>query len=465
MITAIDSKVMDANSEALGVGVDTLMDNAGKAVADLILERFPDSRVAIFCGRGNNGGDGLAAAFYLKNASVFMIDGDDMRSEASKKMLSRLRCPVSDFTGKEDGFDVLVDAALGTGISGTLRPAYDRCVDFCNGFEGVIVSIDVPSGFGTVKQVVPDITVSMVDSKEGMNEENSGEIVIADIGMPLEASYMVGPGDLLRYPVPKEGSRKGDNGRILIIGGGPYFGAPAMSAKASMRAGADYVRIATPEESFDEIAGWCPEFVMHKLQGDVLSQSHLSTVLGICKDVDAVVIGPGLGRADDTVKAVREFVTKCPLPMVIDADGLFALGRDFRIGRDDVVVTPHLGEFRNLGGKDRDPGDVMDLADRLGCTVVLKGKEDMVSDGDRIRLNGTGCAAMTSAGTGDVLAGTIGGLLSKGMGAFDAACLGAYLAGRAGELAFQKFSYGLIATDVADDVAVALKQGLDRVGL
>ena len=468
MISSLDSKVMDANSEALGTSVLTLMDNAGKAVADLLRERFHGQRFIIFCGHGNNGGDGFATAIHLaeEDVSVCIIgDPSKVRPGAASTYLSELGCPVVQFDPNNRDYDVLVDAVLGTGTKGKLRPEIETYIDYTRKFQGPIVSIDVPTGIGSPKSVIPDITITMHDVKEGMDEKNSGEIVVADIGIPEKAYTHTGPGDLYRYPIPTKDSHKGANGSLLVIGGGPYYGAPAMAAMAAMRTGVDLVTIATPESSYHEVAAQSPVLMVRKLRGSTLCHDHVKELLKMSEVCDAVLIGPGLGRDEHTFEAVKEFVSLCRKPLVIDADGLNALGTDFNAKGPQTVLTPHSGEYLRIGGSSKDPEDVRKTSSRLGCTIVLKGRYDIISNGDSVKINGTGTPGMTTGGTGDVLAGIIGGLLAKGMDAYEAGYLGAYISGKAGELAFNKFSYGMIATDVIDRIPKALKNGFDRLGL
>ncbi|MDR3282380.1 MAG: NAD(P)H-hydrate dehydratase [Candidatus Methanoplasma sp.] len=464
MITALDSAVMDANSEALGVGVARLMGNAGAAVAEVLKERFHGKRVLFVCGVGNNGGDGIVAASLTPPDTTevaLLRPAAEIRSLYAREALSKLRCPVSALEGSiPTGFDVLVDCALGTGASGNLREPYRSYISLTRAFRGAIVSVDVPSGLGTDISVEPDITITFHDFKQGMNESNSGEILIKDIGIPKDAYQRVGPGDMLRYPIPRNDSHKGDNGRLLVIGGGACHGAPAMAAMAALRVGADIVRVAVPEGSSLQVASFSPVFVVKELGGEVLSLRHVDYLLKLAVDHDAVVIGPGLGTAPETVETVKVFISQCDVPTVVDADGLNALGKGFRTD-GDVILTPHTGEFARLGGDVEDKhASASELARRTGATILLKGPEDIIADGPLVRVNGTGTPAMTGAGTGDVLSGIVGGLLSKGLGTFDAASLGAYISGKAGELAFSKLSYGMIATDVIARIPKVLRDGL-----
>ena len=456
-MSPLDSRVMDANAEALGVSVTELMGNAGKAVAEFIEKRYPGRSVLFVCGPGNNGGDGFAAASLMdpKLASVALLKKpSEIHTDAAWHYYNELRCPVIDYSKADlSAYDVVVDCALGTGMRGNVREPY-RSFIVGSAELRTVVSVDVPSGLGSDVSVHPVATVTFHDLKEGMSRENSGEIVIADIGIPAEAVDATGPGDMLRYPVPGKGSHKGQNGRLMIVAGGPYFGAPVMSSMSALRTGADIVRLYTPESIFDTVAGTNPALMVTKLPGDRLTAESVEFLLSESESYDAVLIGPGLGTDQDTVDAVRSFVSSCRIPMVIDADGITAVvGMEFN---GNVVLTPHHNEFRRLGGTCC-PNE---LAERLGAVVLLKGATDEISDGRRTRLNRTGTPAMTGAGTGDVLAGATAALLSKGMTPFDSACLAAYICGKAGEYAFEDKSYGLIATDVIDEIPHVLRDGL-----
>ncbi|MCL2333680.1 MAG: NAD(P)H-hydrate dehydratase [Candidatus Methanoplasma sp.] len=462
MITALDSAVIDANCEAMGVSVSHLMANAGAAVASVLLTRFPGKRIAFICGAGNNGGDGISAADVMneqKNVTVYLVKPREaIKSNNIRSILSNLTCEIRDLSDFEpDLHDILVDCVLGTGASGEVKPPSGKAIEIINKFKGTVVSVDVPSGLGTKLSVRPDITIALHDIKEGMTKENSGEIIIKDIGIPMEAQEGIGPGDMLRYPIPSKNSHKGSNGKLLIIGGGPYYGAPAMSALAAMRVGVDIVRLAVPENCTPLIASFSPVLMISGLSGNILKLEHLDRLLELTKLHNAVLIGPGLGTSAETAETVRQFTKKCTLPMVIDADGLTAIGKDFK-SSGKTVLTPHSREFEGLGGNALSAIEpTKHLAKATNSAILFKGRTDWVSDGKKLRYNTTGSPGMTTAGTGDVLAGIVGGLLSKGMNCFDAAAVGAFISGKAGEYAFDEKSYGMIATDVIDNIPKVLK--------
>lgn len=457
MMSSLDSRVMDANAEALGTSVTELMGNAGRAVADYLGKRYPGKRILFVCGPGNNGGDGFAAASMMDAAEVsvaLLKKPSDIHTDSAWHFYSELKCPIIDYAKVDlDAYNVIVDCALGTGMKGNVREPY-RSFIIASHMVSEVVSVDVPSGLGSDVSVHPKATVTFHDLKEGMDRDNSGEIMIADIGIPAAAVDDVGPGDMLRYPLPVKDSHKGQNGRLMIIAGGPYYGAPMMAALSSLRVGTDIVRLYVPESVAGIVSTASPVLMVTPLPGNRLKPESVDELLEESEKYDAVLIGPGLGTADDTAEAVRAFVSGCRRPVVIDADGITAVvGMTFD---GEVVLTPHHSEFRRLGGS----CCTNELAERLNAVVLLKGANDEISDGRKTRLNRTGTPAMTGAGTGDVLAGAVAGLLSKGMSTFDSACLAAYICGKAGEYAFGDKSYGLIATDIVEEIPHVLRDGL-----
>jgi len=452
MISPLDSRVLDANSESLGVEVDVLMANAGEALADVITDLYSGKRILFVCGTGNNGGDGYVAARLLEaDVAFFKEPRTAPAMNAFRKLDNR---PIQFDEKILYEYDVIIDCVLGTGVSGKVREPYAGYIRAVNASKKTILSCDVPSGFGTDIAVKPDVTVTFHDVKEGMDEKNCGSIIIADIGIPPEAYEFVGTGDMIRYPVPDKEAHKGQNGRLLIIGGGPYTGAPSLAGMAALRVGTDLVHIATPESSFQTIASASPSFIVHRLPGDHLSDGSVKELIELSKGMDAVLIGPGLGTDDSTRKAMKEFVNGCEVPMVVDADGITALAGS--VPKKNIIFTPHRGEYKTLAG-DKVPERT---ASEMSCIIVLKGPEDIITDGTRTRKNRTGTSAMTVGGTGDVLAGTIAGLLAKGMSPFDAGCLGTYICGKAGGKSFDEFSYGLLATDIIDNIARVLREEL-----
>jgi len=476
MLTFTKIKVLDLNSEYLGVSTLTLMENAGFVVADEVTKNFDaDKRIAILCGTGNNGGDGFVAARYLMDRSdvkVFLVrPASAIRSYISRVNLEKVEEISCLYEGNDlSRFDIIIDAIYGTGLEGNIEDPGKTAIEKINASGAIVVSIDVPSGMGTTSAVRPYMTVTMHDIKEGMSESNSGRIVVRDIGIPEEAVTHVGPGEFLRYPIAREESHKGDNGRVLVVGGGPYTGAPFLAAMGAYRIGADLVRVATPSTCAATIASYSPSMIVHPLPGSILTEADVETALAVAEEVDSVVIGPGLGRDGRTMLAVRTFVEECHKPMVVDADAFHALAKDLGpLKGKRGIITPHAREYETLTGASLPEGRkeraevVKKLAKELGITVLLKGPVDIISDGLEVNFNKTGNPGMTVGGTGDVLAGISAGLLAKGVKSCRAARMAAFTSGMAGDLAFDKLSYGMLATDVLDQVPIVLKRCLENL--
>jgi len=471
-------KVLDINAAYNGVRTITLMERAGEAVAKYVVENYPPgSRIAVLCGKGNNGGDGFVAARHLMRGmrpDVCLVEPEDeIATELARANLYLVRgvarpAKYVDFRQ----YDLFIDAMLGVGLKGRPREPYAGIIKTLNRVKKPKVSVDVPSGWPSDLAVRPDVTVTFHAPKTGMSKKNSGKVVVVDIGIPREAETFCGPGDFSLLPSRKKDAHKGDSGRVLVIGGGPYSGAPAFTGMAAMRSGIDLVFVATPEPAATPVAIYSPNLIVKALTGSVLGPEHVDGLLTMSKDFDAVAIGPGLGDARQTVLAVQRFVSKCRKPMVIDADAISACGAKLNVlkGRT-AVLTPHAGEFKRLTGKtvpgddmDRRTGMVLDAAAKLKATIVLKGPVDVVSDGRYVKLNGTGNDAMTVGGTGDVLTGIIAGFVAQKATPYAAARMGVFTAGLAGDLAFEERSYGLLATDVIDKVPIVLRRYLLAVG-
>ena len=472
MIDAIEARVVDLNSEALGIPGSQLMENAGRLSAEFIMSLSKPSKIVIICGTGNNGGDGAVIARYLDEAGwrvtlALVKLKSNTRTNTSSTNIFKLSSSVTIIENANPeilaSHPFIVDAMLGIGLKAAPREPYATWIRLINASKAKIISIDVPSGLGTELAVKPSITLSMHDSKSGMNADNSGQIEIIDIGIPKEAADFVGPGDMAHYPIPKTKSHKGQNGHLLIIGGGPYTGAPALSAFAAHSIGADLVTIATPESSASVIASYSPNFIVRPLPGKFLGPQHQAMIAEHIEAADAVLIGPGLGREPDTVEAVRKLIACIDKPLVIDADGLFAMSSE-EIFKVPTVLTPHTREFGRMGGsQELDEASVYNLAGKLNATIILKKSIDIISDGQHIKKNRTGNPGMSVGGTGDVLAGIVGALLSKGVKPFEAARMGALMSGHSGDLAFQKVGYSLTATDVIACIPTVLSRHLSRL--
>lgn len=266
-------------------------------------------------------------------------------------------------------------------------------------------------------------------------------------------------------PRRHEWDRKGDHGRVLVVGGSRrYHGAPALCALSALRAGADIAVVAAPESAADVIASFSPNIITEPLAGDYLNPHDVQKLLSLAEGFDAVIIGNGLGRMADTGKAVREFLRKLRRPCVIDADALHLISDEKRLLRKGWIVTPHAGEFYSLSGHEVG-GSVearvkaaMKFSMEFRCTVLLKGHRDVIADGKEVFVNSTGNPFMTVGGTGDVLAGICGAFLGMKMKPLDAAAAAAYVCGAAGDRAAASIGQGLLATDVIERIPMVLRR-------
>lgn len=505
--------VTDYNCEFLGLSRLCLMESAGKSLAEevgkIAVYTFSKPvKVVIFTGSGGNGGDGFVAARYLLNrgydVDIYMLK-DNIRSPYSKKnleilqnmkpRLSRLNIynlktleeiNVCEVAKSEDSEFIIVDGLLGTGISGKLQTNIKRAIEIINESKGIKISVDVPSGMdpltGEVSDlaVIPDYTISFHKIKDGVRnaeEEVVGGLVTADIGIPFEAEYFVNYGDFLRLKNRSADSHKGNNGRLLIIGGSAdYSGAPAIAGMAAIGAGTDLVYVASPQKAADAIKSTSPDLIVKSLNGDKLSLEHADDILQLSEKVDAVLIGPGAGIDDDTSKLFNVLVAKIKKPVVLDADALKQVESSLIKNREDIILTPHIFEFKsffNVGGDlrlDIDSYDFRKVDDnitefqqitrQIKGTVIVKGQHDLILSGTKFRINKSGNSGMTVGGTGDALAGITASLLSNGLNAFDSACLGVFINGLAGDEAFKKKGNGFSATDLVSYIGSVIKNGL-----
>jgi ADP-dependent NAD(P)H-hydrate dehydratase / NAD(P)H-hydrate epimerase len=467
---------LDLNAEELGVPVSQLMARAGKALASVVQSRMGPRGSALFvCGKGNNGGDGFAAAYLLHRAGrqvriLLAEPREAVTSPAARLYLDLLpKESVEVWRGRWapawSEASVVVDCLLGSGSVGDPRPPYDALIRAVGRMRrrARIVSCDIPSGLGTGVAVRPHETVTFHAAKEGMTARNSGRIHVAPIGIPRAAETDIGLGDLDQaYPRPRPDSHKGDNGVVLVVAGGPYLGAPYYAGLSAYRTGADLVHACLPEEAARIVAGYGPHLMVHAVEpGSRLTPMGLPGILEWMDRATAMLVGPGLGSDPLTREAAGQVLAEAArrgLPTVVDADGLDALTPALleRHGKR-MVLTPHSKEFLDLARTAPTEASVHAYAGRNGgVTVLWKRQGAFVTDGARRKWCRRGHPTMTVGGTGDVLAGAVATLLAKGVPPFEAAAAGAYLTGSAGELAAALRSWGATATDVLEAIPAVL---------
>jgi len=491
----------------VGVASIVLMENAGRQVVAAIDSAFADldeRRVAILCGKGNNGGDGFVVARTLHHrgidVSLFLIGQvGDVRGDARVNLdiLGRLGITVVEIAdqGQWDlhsseiaQHELIVDAIFGTGLTAPLTGIYETIVADINDLPIPVVSIDLPSG---ASADLADLPGSVIDAALTVAlgapkiphvlppaEELVGQVVIADIGIPLDVIETVeGPRiELLTreriraYITPRaRDAHKGDFGHVLIVGGSlGKTGAAILAAQGALKAGAGLVTIATPRRCQPMIAAYAPEYMTLALEEAVdgtIGAFDMEQLMAVAADV--ILVGPGLGRSAGVRDAVRELL-RGETPLVLDADALNAVSDEpaLLIGREGrpLILTPHPGEMARLVGAST--ADVQ--ADRLGIArdfasthsvyLILKGHRTLIAAPDgRVFVNPTGTPGMATGGTGDVLGGMIAAWLAQLLDA-DAACnLAVYLHGVAGELAdADEGEVSMTATDLVAHIGDAI---------
>lgn len=496
-ITSREMRALELNAEYFGVSQLQLMENAGRNVALEIASRFkPDKSVTVFCGLGGNGGDGFVAARHLSamGFKVKVILAGKAKEISNKAALENWRAlqflkesitihEVYDSTLIPDvNAEVVVDALLGTGTKGKLKPPIQQLVEKINLSNAFKVAVDVPTGIdsdtGEVlgNAVKANLTITFYKTKRGLENarEYVGELVVKDIGLPKELEKYAGPGDValaLRRRVPE--SRKGDYGRLLVIGGSETFsGAPALVALAALRTGVDLVYVAAPWKTAHDISAMSPDLITIKLDGDHLNITNIPPLRTYVERADAVVLGPGLGlhtETKDAVKTLIEIAESACKPLLLDADGLKAFAEFKRKLTVPSVLTPHAGEYTIMTGRKLPENltdkasEVQKTAAELSAVLLLKGPVDIIADEKRLKLNFTGNPGMTVGGTGDVLSGIVGAFLAQDADPFEAAVAGAFVNGVAGDFVFEEKGYHMVASDLLEWIPKVLDDPMSHL--
>ncbi|MFX0165225.1 MAG: NAD(P)H-hydrate dehydratase [Candidatus Hodarchaeota archaeon] len=507
---AEDVTIADNNAQWLGIPLIHLMECAGYAIADEIVRRYNlsnKSTVAIFCGTGNNGGDGFVvarhlSAFNIKSLVILVGTPEKIRTMASRFNWDAIKNKINylvktiiirDSTEiekirllREDkkNLSLIVDALLGTGISGKIREPISTAIDVINKLreesEINVVSIDLPSGMnpdtGEVvhKAVRADLVVALHRIKKGLDIKSDyiKKIIIRSIGVPFEASIFVGRGDL--FPTLKTrniDNHKGQFGRILVIGGSKnYSGAPAYSSLAGINFGIDLVITYVPEVIGDVIRNFSPNMIVRTSPGKWLNMNSFNEISELIEWSNAVVIGPGLGLQKETEELLVNLLKKLnqeKKPYLLDADSLKLVKNHLEILKgQQVILTPHEGELEIMTGIELPPYDqieerskaVLKLAKIYDFTLLVKGPYDYISNGKELKINRTGCPEMSIGGTGDVLAGLCAAFLATDNNLFKSACSGAFLNGIIGEYCKENIGTRFTAVDMINNINKAIKE-------
>ena len=512
LLTGKQMKEIDRRTIAeIGIPSMVLMERAALAVAEEVKKRTKKTeKIWCACGCGNNGADGVAAARLLHLAGypvmVVYIGNREKGSEEFKRQAAiaeNLGISVIFFREFIPGScDVLVDAVFGVGLS---RPVEKEFLDFFTMLKRakprLTVAVDLPSGISSESGQIlgaalkADVTVTFGWEKLGTvlypGKDYSGQVIVADIGfLPLSFwddekgadrgkenyAFTYGPEDKERIPLRPAYANKGSFGKVLIVAGSKNMGGAAyLSALAAYRAGAGLVKILTVEENREFLQVRLAEAILETYSGEQFHENpeNFRPMLEEnCEWADVVVLGPGLGKAA-YVEALTEMVlTIACTPIVVDADALNMIAaHPYMCGyfTENIIITPHLGEMARLTGEDiRDikenlAGAALEYAGRYGITCVLKDAATVVAGKDgTLYINSSGNSAMAKAGSGDVLTGIIAGLTAIGMEEGQAALMGVYLHGRAGDAAARKTGqHSLLASDLAHAIGAAMESAAE----
>lgn len=506
LVDAAKMKAIDEyTSNMLGIPSMVLMEKAAMAIVEVMQSKIKmTDRILAVCGTGNNGGDGIAAVRMLKElgyqADVLIIGDEKRATEQTKQQLFIARnMDVKVFNNvKVSEYTVIIDAIFGIGLSKAVTGAFEQVIEAINSSDNYVFAVDIPSGVsadnGKVMNVAvkADCTITFGVNKIGLvlfpGCEYANEVVLADIGFPKKAIEYVKPSiftyereDLIQLPLRKKHSNKGTFGKVLVIAGSRNMsGACYLSAKAACRTGAGLVKVLTVEDNRSIIQTLLPEAILSTYDpANLKNKLEVDRIINELKWASSIVIGPGIGISASADHLLDIVMNHSTAPIVIDADALSMLvGKTQYITKDNekenysdidlpdnVIVTPHLKEMSRM--LDCDVANVQENFFSIGINAVkgkrfiltLKDARTIVSDGIHCYINLSGNNGMATAGSGDVLTGVIAALLAQGMNRFEAAALGVYIHGLAGDKAVEtKSMYSLIASDIIEALPLVLHE-------
>jgi NAD(P)H-hydrate epimerase len=509
-ISSEEMTILDNNAEWLGIPKSHLMEVAGYTFTTEIMNQGylgKNSKIAIFCGTGNNGGDGFVIARHLasfgrKILVILLGTPENIRTNEAKlnwniisqnlnysikieiiKDSSELK-RIENIFENEKAYELIIDGLLGTGIKGTIREPISSAIDLINKLKEKdkdnvhVASIDIPSGLdpdtGTVsdKVINADLVITFHRTKIGMSGKNKyiKKLIERSIGIPLEASLFVGKGDLIpTLKTRKTDNYKGQFGKVLVIGGSlNYSGAPAYSSLAAIHFGCDLVITYVPEVVGNVIRTYSPNLIVRTSPGNWLTIEALDELKWLIDWSNAVIIGPGLGLEKETEEVLvklLEALKEGQKSFVLDADALKLVKNHLALIKgQNVILTPHAGELKVMTDVDLPPFDKIDergdlifnLAKKLDVTLLVKGPYDYVSNGKIVRVNKTGVPEMSIGGTGDCLAGLCGSFLTTENPVFQSACSAAFLNGYLGEFCKKKIGPRFTTMDMIGNINTAI---------
>lgn len=505
-ISPKEMNIVDNNCEYLGISKIVLMENAGKCLSDEIInylnkninnkknKKNKKNKIYVFCGLGNNGGDGFVAVRHLMGhwddtksplcmeLNIILLGKEnEIKTYESKENFKILKniceldnrlkikeapCPyeilniIEEIKKEMEKYPVIIiDGMLGTGIKGNLREPFKTVVNELNKLKNEtltnnnskndnlkIISIDTETN-----GLNADMVITFHKYKPNTDITKT---MLKKIGIPPIAEHIVGWGDLKALSKINSNSHKGNNGKVLVVGGSKeFFGAPILSALASSKI-VDLVTIASVNNTIDALKNY-PELMGYEIEGNYFGEEHIYEIIELSKKYDVVVLGNGLGVNKNTKKFVNGFLEEMDnlnKKVVIDADAIKVIDYTNFDFRENYIFTPHKKEFEYMGINIC--GDNLDMdidISNISSTIVLKGRYDLIFNKNNIKINKTGNVGMTSGGTGDVLCGIIGGLFSKN-DAFISSCCGVFINGYAGDLLLKEKGRYYNSMDIIDKI-------------
>jgi NAD(P)H-hydrate epimerase len=495
--------------EEFGIPAELLMENAGQAVYFALLNEFgiAGKRFVVFCGLGNNGGDGLVVARKIHSAGAavqVLILGDPTKFKGAAQtnfdIVSRLPVEMRQIESVEEALtevarcDCIVDAIFGTGLTREVTGLYRDIIELINGSGKMVFSVDIPSGVhgDTGKAmgaaVRADVTVTFGLPKIGNvlfpGYDLGGKLYVSHISFPPSIydadTLKIEISPLAELPPRDKDGHKGDFGQVLFIAGAAgYLGAPYFSASSFLKAGGGYSRLAAPRSIVPFIGSKGSEIVFHpqaETDAESIALQNKSALLALSERVDMVVAGPGLSLDPETQRLVRELAAEIDKPLLIDGDGITAVCQDLEVVKERraaTILTPHLGEMSRITGTnvqeiDADKIDVLQRTTaELNATIVLKGAHSLIGHPDgRVFVNTSGNPGMATAGSGDVLTGTIAAMFGLRLPLQTAVRQGVFVHGLAGDLAAEdRGEDGITAQDILDYLPPAMqmiRRGLSK---
>ena len=501
--TVTQMKNLDKSAtEEFGISQDLLMENAGQAVYFVILKEFgiKNKKFAVFCGTGNNGGDGFVVARKIHSnggeAKVFLLDEAGKFKGAAEKnfeIVSKLPIEISKVSSNESiraaihNSDAIVDAIFGTGLVREVGGLYKDVIQVINESKKAVFSVDIPSGInGDTGEVMgiavkANYTITFGLPKIGNmlypGYDHCGKLYLSHISFPPSLynadSIKVEINNPVELPKRSKDAHKGDFGEVLFIAGASsYFGAPYFSALSFLKAGGGYSRLATPISISSFLANKGSEIVFlpqKETPSGSIALKNKDELLKLSERVDMVVMGPGISLNKETQELVRQLAQEIKRPLLIDGDGITAISKDIEIIKNrkaETILTPHMGEMSRITKMEisevnKNKIEVLQrTAKELNAMIVLKGAHSLIGYPDEtVFINMSGNPGMATAGSGDVLTGTIAAMFGLGLSLKDAVRMGVFLHGFSGDLAARdKGEDGITAQDILDYLPATMKR-------